>query len=274
MHYARVALAVALAGSLSACLFAQKRSMDPLTGDPTKDYLAAFYPLHGEPSDKSGHGFDAALPGGDLNPQGAEGPSGAPGASLEFDGKTNALAGDFLEVSAPKALEALKPEDAITVAVWAYSDDWKSVLLAGSGKAQERSLVSTAEGGGWALYAKSNGKIAFSTYVAGDYREAGVYLAALAPGWHHLAGTYDSATGELRFYVDGVQAAIAEGRGAAIDYSRFPNTTLIIGADAEAGGGPEARQDGNTHFMGRLAELRIYQAALAPAAIAAVSKLK
>lgn len=274
MLWTRAALAAALVLSLSACLFAQKRSMDPLTGDPTKDYLVAYYPLHGEPSDKSGHGFHAALPGGDLNPQGAEGPSGAPGTALEFDGKTNAAAGDFLEVSAPRALEALKPEEAITVAAWAYSDDWKSLLLAGSGKAQDRSLVSTAEGGGWALYAKTNGKIVFSSYVAGDYLEAGVYLAALSPGWHHLAGTYDSATGEMRFYVDGAQAASAEGRSASIDYSRYPNATLIIGADAEAGGGPEARQDGNTHFMGRLAEVRIYQAALAPAAIAAVAKLK
>ncbi len=274
MHlWKRTALTTLLLAT-AACGGMHRRDPGPLTGDPTRDYLVAYYPLHGDGQDKSGHGFHAAMPGGDLNPKVTEGPFGNAGGALQFDGLPNSAAGDFLEVSDRGALQALKPREAVTVAFWAFAPDWKAVTSAGNGKTQDRSLVSTTEVGGWSIYAKTNGKLVFSSYVDGAYRESGVYLGALAPGWHHLAGTYDAATGDSRFYLDGAPAALAQGSSAPIDYDAYPNASLIIGADAEEGGGPESRQDGNTHFLGKLAEVRIYDTPLTPAGIAAVFALK
>ena len=233
--------------------------------------LIAHYPLAGDVKDHSGNGFHAEMPGGRFNPAPARGRKGLPGTAYEFNGLTNDSGGHYLEVSASKARQALKPVRAITVALWAHAEDWGRCSTSGSGTPQDRSLISTAEGGGWAIYCNRNNRIGFSVYVEGKYREPLINAARMESGWHHLAGTYDSATGAALFYLDGKPLSSTEGNPAPMDYSRYPNTTMIIGADAEEGGGPEVMQGGNTHFAGRISEVRIYNRAVTEAEISALA---
>jgi len=80
---------------------------------------------------------------------------------------------------------------------------------------------------------------------------------SLAPGWRHLAAVRRGD--RLEVFVDGVKAA-ESARFNPVDYDLTGQTPLRIGVGE------------NDFFNGRLADLRIYDAALSPAQIAEISR--
>lgn len=69
--------------------------------------------------------------------------------------------------------------------------------------------------------------------------------------WYHIVGTYDSATGDQKIYLNGVLSA-ASNKGAGTKIKSFPNQPLEIGRNPQ----------GYWYFNGLLDEVRIYEKAL------------
>jgi hypothetical protein len=75
---------------------------------------------------------------------------------------------------------------------------------------------------------------------------------ALTDGWHHLVGTYDNLTGDIKLYVDGTLVATTNSPGTIFSNSE----SLLIGANDGFGGV-------NRKFTtGSVDEVRIYNKAL------------
>jgi hypothetical protein len=177
----------------------------------------------------------------------SEGPFGIAGTATAFDGD------DWISI--PYQAE-LTPTSEFTVGIWVHRDDWSIAVP------DQEYLVHKPEGfrlfqAGSTLYA----------YVQGLDGEGYAPLAAtsLAPGWHHLAMTYDGTT--VGLWVDGLPAA-ASTAGGDVDYgiddNRFSPLTL----------GSWSRYPGPTldlPFQGRMADFKLYDSLLSPAAIAALA---
>ncbi len=146
--------------------------------------------------------------------------------------------------------DALKPTNALSVCVWVYKSDWNV--------SKTETVVGCHENGGYAL------RIANEGYGDGDNIQAIVHVNdkdltawwlsdGLAPGWHHLALTYN---GQYVFlYVDG------KYRAARHDYNPYPiqydpDNSLIVGAEAGDGTGSTGQ-----HMGGRIDDLSIWNVA-------------
>lgn len=94
---------------------------------------------------------------------------------------------------------SLKYEDALTVNLWAYMDDWSEY------QAQDMVMLSTGEKGFKIDTSSSGGYIRYNVYDDGvGYKYAemlGKTWAALASGWHMFTFTFDGST--INGYVDG-----------------------------------------------------------------------
>lgn len=108
-----------------------------------------------------------------------------------------------------------------------------------------RGFLSKAQESDFGLFV-SDGRPSFHAYVGESYRTAAADVPVLETGrWHHVAGVFDGA--EVRLYVDGRLVGRAEGAGR---WRRNP-FPFFVGADPGARGEPES------HFAGRIDEVRL-----------------
>ena len=146
---------------------------------------------------------------------------------------------------------ALAPTSAVSIEIWAYRSAWGTQCGIGPNK---------TDSGGYGLWNISTGnKLRFYLSRGGSYAVIDS-INSPAAGWHHIAGTYDGRYS--RFYVDGaLQGSDDAGASYPIHYLR--TNSLVIGADANAGGGYQFPMSGKTVASA------VYASALSPARIAA-----
>jgi len=138
----------------------------------------------------------------------------------------------------------------ITVACWARSNtaNWNA---AGSLVSRRPQFVLHP----WA----NSRRISFTVFHSGGTQHHCEFDLATIPGfsitdWHHYAGSYDAASGEVRFYVDGIPRATTQINPSLLDSSLGP---LQIGRDVGF-----AR-----YFNGVIDDVFVYDRTLAPSEI-------
>lgn len=148
--------------------------------------------------------------------------------------------------------QGAKVTDAITIAVWAYMDDWSTY---------NARTFSCTNSGGW--YLGRNGDrpsflIGFgensNTYTRVN---ASIPYSQLSSGWHHFAVTYDGYY--TKIYIDGELSAT----GTTVQSVKTPifydnNNFVILGGEAGVADLPE----NGYYFNGVLSDFRIYCTAL------------
>lgn len=141
-----------------------------------------------------------------------------------------------------------KVTDQITVACWAYNDNWQSGIYR---------LASCTESGGWNFQHATDGgtNLQFVAYAGGSYAHSNT-AGSLSAGWHHFVGTWDGLS--INFYVDGVAKGALDGTQTTrtpITYhaSNYP----LIGAEVAGGSNPAGQ-----YFNGKINDFRIYATAL------------
>jgi hypothetical protein len=184
--------------------------------------------------DSSGYDNDGTLYNGSMICSGGDCPTwtdGKFGGALGLDGVN-----DYVEV---KHSPSLGITGAITVEAWvkpASLDGWKTILS----KWNPKSYWFGCNSGQCGIFISSDGS-----------NEVGLLASSVLTTntWHHVVGTYDSITGEMKVYVDGSldNSTITTGKiyGGISD--------LWIGANIGASG---------QNFNGSIDEVRIYNRAL------------
>ncbi len=178
-------------------------------------------------------------------------PGGKNGRSAYFDGD-----GDYVEIP---TTNALNPSSGITVAGWFLVNQ---VPGASSGKSIEGTMISKRDS--YALSPNPDGSLSFYVHVSGggrsEWREVRTETNPLSYEtyeigvWQHIVGTYDSSTGALKLYLDGVEKQATTIAGS-IDSSSNP---ACIGKDFCVAN-PEIT---NRFFDGGADEVMIYKRAL------------
>jgi len=156
-----------------------------MTLNPAKDPSCVLAFDFGEPADSIVYDLSGKNNNGTI--YGAIRTRGYLRYALSFDGVN-----DYVEV--PHSPD-INPTQAITVIVWAKSntENWnKSGMLVSKRNAY---ILHPWEGGRY---------IAFFIHDGIDWRSSGNYFVPDLTIWHLYTGTYDSVTGELRLYVDGI----------------------------------------------------------------------
>jgi hypothetical protein len=185
-------------------------------------------------SDSSGNGHHGTLAG---NPQ-WQPAGGRIGGALNFDGN-----GDWVFV--PKAA-ALEPSGSMSVSLWA------NITSVTSGFADIVRKAGANQGGylvrwhhfddhlWWRVDRYSQPQI-----FVEDTQVNGAYLN----GWHHIAGTWDAASGVATLYVDGVARSSLTGFTGTLEHT---DDLYFMGA----------YHPGQVAIPGRLDDVRIYSRAL------------
>lgn len=91
---------------------------------------------------------------------------------------------------------------------------------------------------------------------------AAVWITTVPHTWTHLFCTFDSSTGVVTLYVDGVVRATSDAGTDEISYSGFGSQTLLIGSDPEF-----------SEFMGAIDDIRVYNRTLSADEISRLYKL-
>lgn len=159
--------------------------------------------------------------------------STSPAEALAFNGSTSYvnLGNSSLD----------KPTSALSAEVWVYKTSWTAV---------NESYISNTQAAGYALWASNTGSIFAYVHRNGSYGIVSTPMAALTPGWHHLALTYSGRFTKL--YVDGILKG-TDDAGATYPIAYAGNSTLL-GAEAFTGSTPEP----GYYFNGKLDEVRIW----------------
>ena len=115
--------------------------------------------------------------------------------ALDFD-----AAGDWVDCSQPAKLDIT---DAITFALWVNVDSWPGNWTAIAGRYHpwyiRRAQAGNKNSAVWTTDGTGCGSINGTTSIKGD------------GAWHHVAGTYDGATGKQLIYIDGVLENFKKG---------------------------------------------------------------
>ncbi|HEY3268766.1 MAG TPA: glycoside hydrolase family 38 C-terminal domain-containing protein [Armatimonadota bacterium] len=160
------------------------------------------------------------------------------GTALSFNGTSDAITVD--------SRSTLNPTAAISMGAWIRATNWngnRRILQKGNSDTQYRLLA-------------ENGSFKF------DLTGVGTVTCTLPStgAWHYVAGTYDGAM--MRLYVDGAVAASAAASGSIATTS----DSLNIGTK-------NTSAPSGDHFIGLLADVRIYNQALSAAHIRAIAGL-
>lgn len=120
-------------------------------------------------------------------------------------------------------------------------------------------------------HSNAAGRVAFTTVDAGGLRHVSVGYTPVNDGlWHHIAATFDAATGAKRLFIDGFSDAAhtnAHAPGAGLfGANSIASRAGFIGVDSQAAAVDGAH--GAAYFNGMLDEVRLWQTALARGAIA------
>ena len=214
----------------------------PIIPDDASAGLRARWPLDETSGsvapDATGNGFNGQLING---PVWSSGPGRA---FLAFNGEDQ-----YVDVTGLPDLHTR-----ITVACWARSDteEWN---VPGSLVSRRPQFVLHP----WA----NSRRISFTVFHSGGTQTHCEFDLATIPGfsitdWHHYAGSYDAASGEVRLYVDGILRATSHIGISLLDSATGP---LHIGRDV----------DFNRFFSGAIDEVFVYDRTLAPAEIMALT---
>ncbi|MEJ2705667.1 MAG: LamG domain-containing protein [Sedimentisphaerales bacterium] len=186
-------------------------------------------------TDVTGNGHDGTLEG---DPQWV---AGYFGGALQFAGSPD-------RVVVPYSPE-LNPEDAFTVSVWANvepgSTGYRSPITSRDDAPQRGYIIYASSGDTWQFWI---GNGSGWTNAAGPAVEFGE--------WTHVAGTY--APGDMKLYIDGVQAAEAAGT-ISLNTQQY----LSIGA------GRTDTPAGDYFYVGMVDDVRLYDQVLTEEQIAA-----
>ncbi|HEY3414725.1 MAG TPA: glycoside hydrolase family 38 C-terminal domain-containing protein [Armatimonadota bacterium] len=170
---------------------------------------------------------------------GAPAPTAGPhGTALSFNGSNDAIT--------VNDQSSLNPTAAITLSAWINATNWagnRRVLQKGSSDNQYRFLAET-------------GLFKF------DLTGVGTVTCALPStgAWHYMAGTWDGKT--MRLYVDGVVTAQASATGSIA----VTNNSLNFGTKTTSA-------PGGDHFLGLLADVRVYNQAVSASHIRTLAGL-
>ena len=133
------------------------------------------------------------------NPNGGHWVDGKVGKALQFDGVDdyiNCGAGASLNITDKLTIEAwIKPDTRSNYHVIACKNTYTYFFAVNSGKLSL--LIGNSSATGW------------NVVLVGD-------TVLNSSNWYHVAGTYDSATGEAKLYINGVLAKTATGTAQAI----------------------------------------------------------
>jgi len=154
------------------------------------------------------------------------------------------LDGNRARIEAP-AIKALKMTDAVTVSAWVKLPPKQVQGKASIGIVERSQIYRLLVSNDRAPY-----RINFGVFLEGRKHVGVTSKRIVQPNrWTFLAGTFDSASGEVALYVNGQLAAKAKSdRGRKMITGR-PN--LVIG-----------RRDGRTYLIGVVDEVKIYSRAL------------
>ncbi len=135
--------------------------------------------------------------------------------SVVFDGKRKYVS----------LLRTYKYQDAITVNIWAYMDNWADYT-------KPMRLISCTESGGFNIEAGASEYVQFACYDFGvGYKNAraATKWADITPGWHMFTMTFDGK--HVRGYIDGQLAATSkEYESGKIGY--HSKNHVLLGAEA------------------------------------------
>lgn len=216
----------------------------------------------GSASDGSGVGNNGVLKDWDItNGDGNMPPqpvNGVRAKALSFDGID-----DYIE------LPSINPQDQITVEAWIKSASPNTY----GGIWQVVSKYISYLMGSMSLAPKQICFITHSTVSVGDsnWRYGTCYEPADITQWHHFVGTYDSATGTTRLYVDGEQKDI----NTPLTYDSWPFNPALLPAKIDNDTNPihvghrecEPSCSNGQFFQGSIDDVRIYDRALTVAEI-------
>ena len=127
------------------------------------------------------------------------------GKALEFDGQD-----DYVDAG---EAEILKPIADVTFVVWLYWLGGNYVLASGG---------QTSSTGYAITHNPDTNQIWFGVGTSKKSANTGYIPAPPKKVWHHLAGTYDDAKGELIAYVDGKEYATVKAGGNALE-NKWPS---------------------------------------------------
>ncbi|MDD3926900.1 MAG: LamG domain-containing protein, partial [bacterium] len=167
------------------------------------------------------------------NPNGGHWIDGKVGKALQFDGVddyVNCGAGSSLDITDKLTIEAwIKPDTRSNYHVIACKNTYTYFFAVNSGKLSL--LIGNSSANGWNIV------------LVGD-------MVLNSSNWYHVAGTYDSTTGEAKLYINGVLAKNATGTAQAIGSK--PTGWLSVGCAYGSA----------YYFNGVIDELNIYPMAL------------
>ena len=237
-----------------------------LTNDTDHDLVNDYAEVMSQTDPNDSNSFPAAISGNIVYSGGQTGliwasaarSTNAANRVLVLDGAGDYLAWSGLVYSTAGQVTALTAE------AWIRTTSSVPCVIAGFGS-----------NAAWQLglgFSSTVGRVAFTTVDATGLRHTSIGFLPVNDGlWHHVAATFDGATGAKRIYVDGFSDtfhtnAHAPGTGLFTGGS-IPARAGLAGVDSQAAVFDGAH--GTNYFRGALDEVRLWAAAKSPAEIAA-----
>jgi hypothetical protein len=198
--------------------------------DSLEQEIVAHYPFNGDANDVSGHGYHGVVNGVDL----AADRFGDPNKAYGFDGEW-----DYIEIP------DIGTYNQLTESLWVYYKGTPYIAVLNCHKEWSANYLHFEITGNrveFAIHGKNSDQ--YSDFI---------FDSRTLNQWHHIAVTYDSATGKIQFYIDGILDAVKQ-----YDVPR----TVTVGPAWIGGWNGESRR-----FLGSLDDIRIYNRVLSASEI-------
>ena len=192
---------------------------------------------NGDVLDQSGHGNHGSIIGGEIVNEAP--PHVSQGRSLKLNGQNS-----YVEVENSPILNV---DGDVTISVWSkvdsFSGEWMPLVYKGN-PGSERT---------YSIWIRNTGEVFLSTSDTKLNEHVSTPANSVSPNeWHHIAGSIDRTSGEMRIYLDGVLEGTKQIRIQEAAASREP---LFIGTSNES-------LAGNADYAGNVSDLQIYRAVL------------
>ena len=119
----------------------------------------------------------------------------------------------------------------------------------------------------WRLHMVSDGKLDLWLVTTGGFDRVLTTLSYNDAMWHHLAATYNSSTGLMILYVDGVSVVSRTHAYPGLVQASANNTPIMMGSDYDGTGFNHFQTD--RQFRGSISDVRIWNVVRSAAEIAA-----
>lgn len=155
--------------------------------DSLEQGIVAHYPFNGDANDVSGHGYHGVVNGAALSVDRFEDPNKAYG----FDG-----AGDYIEIP------DIGTYDQLTESLWVYYKGTSHIAVLN---------CHTEWSANYLHFEITGNRVEFAIHGSNsDQYSDFMFGSSTLNQWHHIAVTYDSATGKIQFYIDGKLDAVRQ----------------------------------------------------------------